>query len=169
MTSYDRRNLHKNGGGIGINKIGSLVYRSEEFVRKVFYKIFRESVIKSSFGSCGKNVHIAEKSDIKGIGNISIGDDVAIGSHALLWTTRANIIIKEKVIIGPRLSIITGDHKMNAVGKYMADVTDEELKQLEKLQMVSFERFLGKKYRLYLPNTGKADERQLKFYIKTVS
>ena len=120
MTSYDRRR------GIGINKIGSLVYRSEEFVRKVFYKIFRESVIKSSFGSCGKNVHIAEKSDIKGIGNISIGDDVAIGPHALLWTTRANIIIKEKVIIGPRLSIITGDHKMNAVGKYMADVTDEE-------------------------------------------
>ena len=42
-------------------------------MRKVFYKIFRESVIKSSFGSCGKNVHIAEKSDIKGIGNISIG------------------------------------------------------------------------------------------------
>lgn len=127
MTSYDRRNLYKNwGGGIGINKIGSLVYRSEEFVRKVFYKILRESVIKSSFGSCGKNVHIAEKSDIKGIGNISIGDDVAIGPHALLWTTRANIIIKEKVIIGPGLSIITGDHKINVVGKYMADVTDEE-------------------------------------------
>ena len=113
MTSYDRRNLYKNWGGIGINKIGSLVYRSEEFVRKVFYKILRESVIKSSFGSCGKNVHIAEKSDIKGIGNISIGDDVAIGPHALLWTTRANIIIKEKVIIGPGLSIITGDHKIN--------------------------------------------------------
>lgn len=123
MTSYDRRNLYKNWGGIGINKIGSLVYRSEEFVRKVFYKILRESVIKSSFGSCGKNVHIAEKSDIKGIGNISIGDDVAIGPHALLWTTRANIIIKEKVIIGPGLSIITGDHKINVVGKYMANVT----------------------------------------------
>ena len=115
------------GGLKSIKKIGSLVYRSEEIVRKVFYKIFRESVIKSSFGNCGKNVHIAEKSDIKGIGNISIGDDVAIGPHALLWTTRANIIIKEKVIIGPRLSIITGDHKMNAVGKYMADVTDEEV------------------------------------------
>lgn len=28
---------------------------------------------------------------------ILVGDDVAIGSHALLWTTRANIIIKEKV------------------------------------------------------------------------
>lgn len=109
-----------------MNKIGSYIYRTEEFVRKVFYKVFRESVIKSSFGNCGKNVHIAEKSDIKGIGNISIGDDVAIGPHALLWTTRANIIIKEKVIIGPRLSIITGNHKINVIGKYMADVTDEE-------------------------------------------
>lgn len=26
MTSYYRRNLYKMGGGIGINKIGSLVY-----------------------------------------------------------------------------------------------------------------------------------------------
>ena len=95
-------------------------------MRKVFYKIFRESVIKSSFGSCGKNVHIAEKSDIKGIGNISIGDDVAIGPHALLWTTRANIIIKEKVIIGPRLTIITGNHKIDVIGKYISDVTDDE-------------------------------------------
>lgn len=126
MTSYYRRNLYKMGGGIGINKIGSLVYSSEEFVRKVFYKIFRESVIKSSFGSCGKNVHITEKSDIKGIGNISIGDDVAIGPHALLWTTRANIIIKEKVIIGPRLTIITGNHKIDVIGKYISDVTDDE-------------------------------------------
>lgn len=125
MTSYYRRNLYKMGGLKSI-KNRSLVYRSEEFVRKVFYKIFRESVIKSSFGNCGKNVHIAEKSDIKGIGNISIGDDVAIGPHALLWTTRANIIIKEKVIIGPRLSIITGDHKIDVIGKYMFDVTDDE-------------------------------------------
>ncbi len=27
MTTYYRRNLYKNGGGIGINKIGSLVYK----------------------------------------------------------------------------------------------------------------------------------------------
>lgn len=127
MTSYDRRNLYKNWGGVleSIKSEASYTDQKNLCVR-FFYKILRESVIKSSFGSCGKNVHIAEKSDIKGIGNISIGDDVAIGPHALLWTTRANIIIKEKVIIGPGLSIITGDHKINVVGKYMADVTDEE-------------------------------------------
>ena len=61
MTSYDRRNLYKMGGGIGINKIGSLVYRSEEFVRKVFYKIFRESVIKSSFEAVVKMYILLKK------------------------------------------------------------------------------------------------------------
>lgn len=109
-----------------MNKIGSSVYKIEELFRKVFYKIFRESAIKCSLGSCGKNVHIAEKSDIKGNENIYIGNDVAIGPHSLLWTTDAKIFIKDKVIIGPGLSIITGNHRINIVGKYMADITTVE-------------------------------------------
>lgn len=107
-------------------KIGCIIFKIEEFVRKVFYKVFRESVIKCSLGSCGKNVHIAEKSDIKGIENVHIGNDVAIGPRSLFWTTGANIFIKDKVIVGPGLNIITGDHKMDIVGKYMADVTVNE-------------------------------------------
>lgn len=109
-----------------MNKIGYIVFKIEEFVRKVFYKVFRESVIKCSLGSCGKNVHIAEKSDIKGNENVYVGNDVAIGPRSLLWTTGAKIFIKDKVIVGPGLSIITGDHKIDIVGKYMADVTVNE-------------------------------------------
>ena len=109
-----------------MNKIGSIIYKIEELVRKALYKIFRESVIKSSLGSCGKNVHIAEKCDIKGNQNIYIGNDVAIGPRALLWTTGANIFIKDKLIIGPGLSVITGNHRTNIIGKYMADVTAAE-------------------------------------------
>lgn len=109
-----------------MNKIGCIVFKIEEFVRKAFYKVFRESVIKCSLGSCGKNVHIAEKSDIKGIENVYVGNDVAIGPRSLLWTTGAKIFIKDKVIVGPGLSIITGDHKIDIVGKYMADVTVDE-------------------------------------------
>lgn len=106
--------------------IGRIIYVSEEIIRKAVYKLFREWALKNSFGSCGKDVHIAEKSDIKGIKNLFIGNNVSIGPHSLLWTTRAKIIIKDKVIIGPNLSIITGDHKINCVGKYIADVADEE-------------------------------------------
>ena len=122
-----------------MNKIGCIVFKVEEFVRKVFYKVFRESAIKCSLGSCGKNVHIAEKSDIKGNENVYIGNDVTIGPRSLLWTTGAKILIKEKVIIGPGLSIITGDHKIDIVGKYMADVTVNE-KDKEDDQDVTIEK-----------------------------
>ena len=122
-----------------MNKIGCIVFKVEEFVRKVFYKVFRESAIKCSLGSCGKNVHVAEKSDIKGNENVYIGNDVTIGPRSLLWTTGAKIFIKEKVIIGPGLSIITGDHKIDIVGKYMADVTVNE-KDKEDDQDVTIEK-----------------------------
>lgn len=122
-----------------MKKIGSIIYKLEEIFRKVLYKVFRESVIKCSFGSCGKNVHIAEKSDIKGNENIYIGNDVAIGPNSLLWTTNAKTFIKEKVIIGPGLSIITGNHRTDIVGKYMADVTAVE-KKLDDDQDVIIEK-----------------------------
>lgn len=109
-----------------MKRVGYLLYSIEELFRKVVYKLFRESAIKSALGSCGKNVHIAEKSDIKGIENIFIEDDVTVGPHSLLWTIKAKIFIQKKVIIGPGLSIITGNHKINIVGKYMADITAKE-------------------------------------------
>jgi len=122
-----------------MNKIGSTVYNIEEIFRKFLYKVFRESTIKCSLGSCGKNVHIAEKSDIKGNNNIYIGNDVAIGPRSLLWTTGAKIFIKDKVIIGPGLSIITGNHRINIVGKYMADITTAE-KDIDDDQDVVIEK-----------------------------
>ncbi len=106
--------------------VGKILYSLEEIIGKVFYKLFREGAIKSSLGSCGKNVHISKNTDIKGIKNIFIGNDVALGYGALLWTTGAKIFIEDKVIIGPGLTIITGDHKINKIGKYMADITVKE-------------------------------------------
>ena len=43
MTSYDRRNLYKNWGGIGINKIGSLVYDQKNLCVRFFIR-FSEKV-----------------------------------------------------------------------------------------------------------------------------
>lgn len=91
---------------------------------------------KIFFGSCGKNVHIAEKSNIKGINNLFIGNNVSIGPHALLWTIRAKICIKDKVIIGPNLSIITGDYKINSVEKYIADVSNQEKDTLDDQDVI---------------------------------
>ena len=77
------------------------VFRIQEMVRKAAYKCFREVVLKKSLKSCGGGVHIAQCCDIKGIENISIGAGSSIGPGSVLWTTRANILIDEKVITGP--------------------------------------------------------------------
>lgn len=103
-----------------------IFFHLEELARKAAHRLFREPFVKAAFRSCGKQVHIAEKCDFKGIGNISIGDGSSIGRGAVLWTTRATIEIGKKVIIGPNVTILSGNHRTNLVGKVMADVTDGE-------------------------------------------
>lgn len=104
------------------------IFKFQENFRKASYCIFRETVIKRAFAQCGKNVHIAEGCDIKGIENIYIGDGSSIGTKSILWTIKAKIVIKDKVITGPRISIITGNHRTDVIGKFIADVTDGEKK-----------------------------------------
>lgn len=106
--------------------VAGVVFRMQESVRKAFHKVFREPVMKAAMASCGKNVHIAEACDIKGIENITIGSGSSIGRGAVLWTTRAKIMIGRKVMFGPNVTVITGNHRTDMIGKYMADVTDAE-------------------------------------------
>ena len=109
-----------------MNRLIGKIYLLQEFARKAFYKLFREPFIKAALRSCGENVHIAEQCNFKGIGNISIGNGSSIGQGSVLWTTRANIVIEDKVFTGPNVTIITGNHRTNLIGKYMADVSDSE-------------------------------------------
>lgn len=73
---------------------------------------------KKCFKTCGCNVYLRpSSSDIKGIGNISIGNNVSIPKGSTIYTTEANLIIKDNVIFGPRPTIITGDHRIDVIGK----------------------------------------------------
>ncbi len=57
--------------------------------------------------------------------NIEIGDDVTIGSGATLMATESRIIIGNKVLMGPNVTIIGGDHNTSQVGKFMYDVLEK--------------------------------------------
>lgn len=107
-------------------EIKKLIYKMLEIIYKCFNKIFIVPGLKASFGSCGKGVKIAYNCDIKSPKNIYIGDNTQIGPHSLFWTTRAKIIIGNCVLMGPKVTIITGDHRTDIVGKHIIDVTDEE-------------------------------------------
>lgn len=90
---------------------------------------------KKKFCTCGDKVKIEYFYDIAGHKNISIGSNVYIGPRALLYSTNARLIIGDHFLSGPSLTVITGDHRIDLVGRYISDV-DEEDKQPENDQDV---------------------------------
>src|ERR1039458_4190364 len=58
--------------------------------------------------------------------NVHIGNDVVIGPGARFWACRSKIFIGDKVMFGPDCCIIGGDHDITKLGRFMADVTDDE-------------------------------------------
>lgn len=69
----------------------------------------------------GDNREIRGKGHFEG--NIILGNDVTIGVNSTFLSTDARIVIGNKVLFGPHCFIITGNHQINQVGKYIADVT----------------------------------------------
>lgn len=79
-----------------------------------------------SFKSCGANVYLRpSSSDIKGLGNMSIGNNVSIPKGAVFYSTEAQLTIKDNVIFGPRPTIITGDHRIDVIGVPIIDSHDK--------------------------------------------
>lgn len=102
------------------------VYRFMDTIRRAFNKVFLEPGMKSGMKSCGTNVKIAAGCELKPLSNISLGSHVEIGPRALFWTTKANIVIGNHVIFGPGVTIITGDHPTDIVGRFIMDISDDE-------------------------------------------
>ena len=82
--------------------------------------------LRKQFKACGKNSVIDVGSRIAGKDHISIGENVYIGPGAVMYSTIANLLIGNHVNFGPNVTIITGDHRTNLVGKYMSDIQDSE-------------------------------------------
>lgn len=71
---------------------------------------------------CGKGVYIRPtSSDLKGLWNLSIGDYSSIPKGSVFYCTEAPLTIGSKVIFGPRPTIITGDHNIDVIGKFIID------------------------------------------------
>jgi len=82
---------------------------------------------KVSFKSCGKDLRIAKGVIIEGLSNIEMGDNVYIGPGSIIYSTEASLTIGDNFLAGPRLTIITGDHKFDVVGKTIAETKKRQL------------------------------------------
>lgn len=76
---------------------------------------------------CGKGVYMRpSQSDLKGLHNLSVGDETSIPKGSVFYCTKAPLTIGKKVIFGPRPTIITGDHRIDLVDRYIIDIKDDE-------------------------------------------
>lgn len=92
-----------------------------------FWDLLWSPIYKRCMAYCGKNVYLRPmSSDLKGLENLSVGDGTSIPKGSIIYCTKSPCTIGRKVVFGPRPTIITGDHRIDVLGKHLIDVTDEE-------------------------------------------
>lgn len=93
----------------------------------IFYKVIRRLLMKLflfRFKSHGANV-IFNPFDDFSYETISVGNDVYIGPGAVFNASDSAIVIGSKVMFGPEVCIMGGDHNFSRVGEYMFDVKEK--------------------------------------------
>lgn len=79
---------------------------------------------KNLFKSHGKNIRFFPLNSSFSYSNIELSDDVFIGPNAH-FSSITSIKVGKKVMFGPGVTIIGGDHNFSAIGKYMFDVEEK--------------------------------------------
>lgn len=93
------------------------------FATKVCHRI-RMKLVQFAFRKHGKRF-IFDPRDHFNYENIEVGDYVSIGSGAIFLASDSKIIIGNKVMFGPRVTVVGGNHNTRVVGKFMYDVLEK--------------------------------------------
>lgn len=73
---------------------------------------------KSQMKQCGNNVSLHPSTSVYfGLNNLSLGNNVSIPRYAHIFCTDAPLTIGNNVIFGPSPTIVTGDHRIDVIGK----------------------------------------------------
>lgn len=103
------------------------IYKGINFINRFFYRYIIVEFKKQLLESCGRKVFIGKRSIITYF-NVNIGNDVFIGPNAIFLSTKAKIFINDHVMFGPQVTMITGDHRFDVIGKYITEISDDEKK-----------------------------------------
>lgn len=93
------------------------------FIRRVVRQIMA-LLVRPAFHRYGKHF-IFDHRDHFSFKNIEVGDDVSIGYGAVFMATESKILIGNKVMFGPNVTIVAGNHNTSPVGKFMYDVHEK--------------------------------------------
>ncbi len=104
--------------------IGLFIYNFIYVVRGCLNR-FVSFFYKRMMMHCGRHVRFSSLTSLITYKNVSIGDNVYIGPHAILLATESKVYIGNKVLFGPRVTLIGGDHRITDIGRFIYDVLDK--------------------------------------------
>lgn len=85
----------------------------------------QERALRGAFVHVGNNFRFDPRGSYTH-DTISVGNDVSIGLGAVLWAVRPSYIeLRDKVMLGPNVSLIAGDHVFDIPGRYMAEIHEK--------------------------------------------
>ena len=99
-----------------MKKLIILFHKIHNRIANKWWAVTTMKYYKLSFKKCGSNIRIAPGVIIEGLQNIEIGNNCYIGPGAVIYSTDASLIIGDDFICGPRLTVMTGEHRFDVVG-----------------------------------------------------
>lgn len=118
------------------------IYNAIHIFHRVFGRI-KVKLIKKMIAECGESVTFFPDTIFHGY-DVHIGNNVYIGPRANFMSTDAPIYIGNNVMFGDGVSIITGDHRLDCIGKYMIDVKKKDkLPENDKPVVLKGDNWLG--------------------------
>ncbi|WP_199748415.1 acyltransferase [Pedobacter sp. KBW01] len=82
-------------------------------------------LLKPLFKKYGKNF-IFDPNGVYSYRTIQVGDDVFIGPGATLSASESGIVFGNKIMLGPNVTMMGGDHNVMEIGRYMYDVVEKK-------------------------------------------
>lgn len=95
-------------------------------LKKCYRHLIFLPYIKEKIKKIGNEVYFPQTFYISNLDMVSIGDDVFIGEELCVLNSLAELKIGNHVMLGPRVTIITGNHRIDKIGSYMSRVTNDE-------------------------------------------
>lgn len=113
---------------IKIVRIIERLSHSIELIKDSILSVLYKKVMKK----CGTNVNIKPSTSVYfGLENLSIGNNVSIPRYSHIFCTEAPLNIGNNIVFGPAPTIVTGNHRIDVVGKYIVD-SHEKLPENDK-------------------------------------
>jgi acetyltransferase-like isoleucine patch superfamily enzyme len=88
-------------------------------------KYVKMLLVRPAFGRYGKNFRPNPDTDYYPHKNIEVGDDVSIAGFGSFLCAESKIIIGNHVMIGPRVTVVAGNHNTSPVWRFMTEVKEK--------------------------------------------